>query len=60
ELGLGAVMIGIAPLPERMKAVAEILNLPDNIKAFTIIPVGYPVNKKPQEDRYEPSKIHTV
>ncbi len=60
ELGLGAVMIGIAPIEERMKAVADILKLPENFKAFTIIPVGCPVNKHPQEDRYEPSKIHTV
>ena len=44
ELGFGAVMIGIAPIEERMKAVADILKLPENFKAFTIIPVGYPVN----------------
>ena len=60
ELGLGAVMIGIAPLPERMKAVAEILHLPENFRAFTLIPVGWPVNKHPQEDRYEPAKIHVI
>lgn len=59
-LGLGAVMIGIAPMPERMNAVAEILKLPENFKAFTIIPVGWPVNKRPQEDRYEPSRVHTL
>ena len=60
ELGLGAVMIGIAPIPERMNAVAEILKLPENYKAFTIIPIGWPVSKRPQEDRYEPAKIHTL
>ena len=60
ELGLGAVMLGVAPAEDRMKAVAEILNLPENFKAFTIIPVGYPKNKHPQEDRYEPSKIHVI
>lgn len=60
ELGLGAVMLGVAPFEDRMKEVAEILNLPENFKAFTIIPVGYPKNKHPQEDRYEPSKIHVI
>ncbi|MBQ3395881.1 MAG: nitroreductase family protein, partial [Synergistaceae bacterium] len=59
-LGLGAVMLGIAPDEERMKAVKEILNLPENFRAFTIIPVGYPKNKRAQEDRYEPAKIHTL
>ena len=53
-------MIGVAPLEERMNAVAEVLKLPENFKAFTIIPVGYPVSKHPQEDRYEPSRVHTV
>ena len=60
ELGLGAVMLGIAPDEERMKAVEKILNLPENFRAFTLIPVGYPKNKHPQEDRYEPSKIHVI
>ena len=60
ELGLGAVMLGIAPDEERMKAVEKILNLPENFRAFTIIPIGYPKNKHPQEDRYEPSKIHVI
>ena len=60
ELGLGAVMLGIAPFEDRMKAVGEILKLPKNFRAFTIIPVGWPVNKHAQEDRYEPSKIHVI
>ena len=60
ELGLGAVMLGIAPIEDRMKAVEEILNLPENFRAFTIIPVGYPKSKHAQEDRYEPSKVHFI
>ena len=60
ELGLGAVMLGIAPLEDRMKEVEKILNLPENFRAFTLIPIGYPKNKHPQEDRYEPSKIHVI
>ena len=60
ELGLGAVMLGIAPFEDRMKAVADILKLPENFRPFMIIPVGYPASKHPQEDRYEPSRVHTV
>ena len=60
ELGLGAVMIGIAPFTERMNAVAEIIGLPDTLKAFTVIPIGYPIKKREPEDRYEPSRIHTI
>ena len=59
-LGLGAVMLGIAPIPERMNAVAKILSLPDSFKPFTIVPIGWPLNKHPQKDRYDPSRIHTL
>lgn len=60
ELGLGAVMLGVAPIEDRMNYVAEVLKLPENFRPFMIIPVGYPVSKTPQEDRYEPAKIHTL
>ena len=59
-LGLGGVMLGIAPDSERMKAVAEVMNLPKNLAAFTIFPFGYPKNKKAQKDRYYENKIHYV
>ena len=58
DLGLGAVWLGIAPLADRMAIVAEILALPPSLAAFAIVPVGYPVGKKPQPDRYDPKRIH--
>ena len=60
SLGLGAVMLGIAPFEDRMKEAAKILDLPENFRVFTIIPIGWPVNKHPQEDRYEPSRVHVI
>ena len=60
ELGLGGVMMAVAPVPERMEAVGKILNLPDNQYAFALLPFGYPVGKKPQVDRYDAKKIHWV
>lgn len=60
ELGLGGVMLGIAPDAERMEAVSEVMNLPKNLAAFTIFPFGYPKNKKIQKDRYYEDKIHFV
>ena len=59
-LGLGGVMLGIAPFEERMAKAAEILDLPKNLVVFTIIPFGYPDNKKPQQDRYDESRVHYV
>ena len=37
-LGLGAVWLGIAPLKERMEAVRTVLNVPENLDVFAIIP----------------------
>lgn len=58
ELGLGAVWLGIAPVEERMKAVEEILNIPQNLAAFAIIPVGYPEGEVKPKDRYDEKRIH--
>ena len=40
ELGLGAVWMGISPLPDRMKAVEQVLNAPENPPEFALIPCG--------------------
>ena len=58
HLGLGGLMLGIAPLEERMKIVAEALNLPENLAAFTVIPFGYPKKEKARPDRYEAERVH--
>ena len=60
ELDLGGVMMAVSPVPERMEAVRQILNLPDNQYAFALLPFGYPVGKKSQVDRYDAKKIHWV
>ena len=59
-LGLGTVMLGIAPLKERMEAVEKVLEFPEDLHAFTIFPIGYPVQKNAQQDRFNPEKIHYV
>ena len=59
-LGLGGVMIGIAPEAERMEKVAEILNMPPTLVAFTILPMGYPIKKQRQQDRFDATRIHYI
>ena len=56
--GLGGVWLGIAPQEERMKAVEEILDLPDTVRAFAIFPYGYPAEERKQQDRFDPERIH--
>jgi len=59
-LGLGAVWLGIAPLKERMEAVRTVLNVPENLDAFAIIPCGYPEAVHTQQDRFDKKRIHYV
>ena len=60
SLGLGAVWLGIAPLKERMEAVRTVLNIPENLDAFAIIPCGYPETIHPQQDRFDKQRVHYV
>lgn len=58
ELGLGAVWMGISPLEDRMEIVRNILNIPATLKAFALVPCGYPAEERPQQDRYDKTRIH--
>ena len=58
--GLGGVWLEIAPQEERMQAVEQILDLPENLRAFAIFPYGYPAEERSQQDRFDKSRIHCV
>ncbi|MGO4944991.1 nitroreductase family protein [Blautia sp. Sow4_E7] len=60
SLGLGAVWLGIAPLEERMEAVRGVLQIPDNLTAFAIIPCGYPESVHPQQERFDSKRVHYI
>ena len=57
-LGLGAVWTAAYPYEDRMTAVAKQIGLPDNIKALSVIPIGYPGENKKHKDKYDKNKIH--
>jgi len=57
-LGLGAVWLGVYPRQERMIKLKELFNLPENIKPFALISLGYPAEQKQFEDRFKPERIH--
>ena len=58
SMGLGAVWTTFYPYPDRMAGARKLLNLPDNIEPLNIIPIGYPAEMKPPENRFNPAKIH--
>ena len=60
HLGLGGVWLGIAPQAERMDAVRRVLDLPENVEAFSIFALGYPAESRKQENRFDEARIHYV
>jgi len=58
SLGLGAVWTTFYPYEDRTAGIRKLLNLPDHIMPLNIIPLGYPVEKRAYQDRFNPAKIH--
>ena len=58
-LGLGAVWLGIHPLPEREAALRELLGIPEQVVPFAIVPFGWPAQRKEPSDRYDAARIHS-
>ncbi|MGB4587713.1 MAG: nitroreductase family protein [Clostridiaceae bacterium] len=60
ELKLGAVCIGIAPSEDRENFVKKMYSLPENIKPFCIIAIGYPAEGQENKfiDRYDEKRVH--
>lgn len=57
SMGLGAVWTSIYPAEDRIKKVAEILNLPNYIIPLNVIPVGYPKTPKQPMDKWKPTNV---
>ena len=58
--GLGGVWFGIAPVEDRMEEVHRLLELPENVKVFSMFALGYPAESRPQQNRFEPERIHFI
>ena len=56
--GLGGVWLGVAPIEEHMYKVEQIIGIPDTLRAFAIFPFGYPAEERPQQNRFDPARIH--
>lgn len=57
-IGLGGVWTCIYPHEERMAPVKSILNLPDNIVPFNLIPIGHPLSDHAPMDKWHPERVH--
>ena len=41
-----------------MTAAEKVLGNPEGMRVFAVIPVGYPAESRPQQDRFDESRIH--
>lgn len=57
-MGIGSVWLGIYPRKQRVEAIKEAFDLPENIIPLCAIALGIPAENKPKIDRYEASKVH--
>jgi nitroreductase len=58
HLGLGGVWLGVAPLEDRMNYVKEMFDVPENVLAFAVVPIGYPTGEQKFVDRYDSTRVH--
>ena len=57
HLGLGCTWCGISPNKERMDNVRKVLNIPEHLHAFALVPCGYPNEEKVKQDRFDRDRI---
>lgn len=57
-LGLGAVWTGVYPQQERVQGFRRLLGLPKTVTPHSLVPLGYPAEQPPQEERYRAKRVH--
>ncbi len=57
-LGLGAVWCGVYPRKARMEGLQQLVGLPKNVIAHSLVVLGYAAERVPSEDRYRPERVH--
>ncbi len=56
--GLGAVWLGVYPREERVVGIQKLLGLPEHIIPLCVVSMGYPAERKPPANRYDPTRVH--
>jgi nitroreductase len=56
--GLGAVWVGVYPKEDRVERMRGLLGLPQHVVPMALVPLGYPAERVPPEERYDPAKVH--
>jgi nitroreductase len=57
SLGLGSVWLGVYPRKERMDGIRDIFMLPDHIRPFSLVSIGYPSERKEIPERFREDRV---
>jgi len=57
DLGLGAVWTGVYPKEKKIDGFRAMFDLPDNVIPMSLVPIGYPAEEIPPEDRYKEERV---
>lgn len=59
-LGLGAVWLGVHPLQDRVDAIRTQFSVPEELRPFCVIAVGYPKDENANHliDRWDADRVH--
>ncbi|MDR0820266.1 MAG: nitroreductase family protein [Endomicrobium sp.] len=55
--GYGSVWCGVYSNEEKSKAMEKLFNLPENIKAFSLVVIGKSADNNPPKNGWQPEKI---
>ena len=59
-MGLGAVYTAAYPYEDRVRAVSQALELPQNIVPLCVIPVGYPAGNEQAKDKWKEERVKWI
>lgn len=57
-IGLGAVWIGVHPIPDNIAAVRRLLDLPETVQPLNVVSIGHPLGIEEPKYKYDERKIH--
>ncbi|HSL44787.1 MAG TPA: nitroreductase family protein [Anaerolineales bacterium] len=57
-MGFGAVWIGVYPYPSRIKILAELLGIPENVTPLSMVYVGHPAEQKEPRTHYDEHRVY--
>jgi len=56
--GLAGVWVGVHPREDRVEGFRKLLNIPERVIPFSLIPLGYPAEQKQMPQRFNRERMH--